>query len=232
MRKALPELQWKDVILRDLCDMIRSRLPLFEGKEHLALLGNELLVEQEELARHPLLPDQGENWLRNRIEPKWERLLGETEVWSSDRDRIRNLIEQLRKSLWIGTDEKYIRNVNVTPANLKEKWLRFAYTYITADNISVLGDMLQFLNDPVLDIPHKLEIKKTLRSLKALLEIIPQVEERANRIILSLRNGSLSADMEEDRFEAFNISMETSPLSLECEENPSAIPEPLNADWV
>jgi hypothetical protein len=232
MRKALPELQWKDVILRDLCDMILSRLPLFEGRDHLALLANELLVEQEELARHPLLPDQGENWLRNRIEPKWERLLGETEVWSSDRDRIRNLIERLRKSLWIGTDEKYIRDVSVTPDSLKEKWLRFAYTYITADNISVLGDMLQFLDDPVLDIPHKLEIKKTLRSLKALLEVIPQVEERANRIILSLRNGSLSEDMEVEQSETINIPMENSSINLECEENPSALPEPLNTDWV
>ena len=39
-------------------------------------------------------------------------------------------------------------------------------------------------------MPHKHEMKRVLKYLKVLVEALPEVEERANKIILSLRYGS------------------------------------------
>jgi hypothetical protein len=58
------------------------------------------------------------------------------------------------------------------------------------DKLSTLDQILRFLDHPQLQIPHKQQTRKILTSLKALVEMIPEVEEKTNRIISSLKNGS------------------------------------------
>jgi hypothetical protein len=54
----------------------------------------------------------------------------------------------------------------------------------------VLEEIIRFLDHPALEIPHRQQTRKILTSLKALVEMVPELEERANRIIYSLKNGS------------------------------------------
>ncbi len=76
------------------------------------------------------------------------------------------------------------------PADLRSAWPRLAYTDFKADNMAVLEEILHFLDHPALEMPHRQQTKKILTSLKALVEMIPELEERANRIIFSLKNGA------------------------------------------
>lgn len=230
LKSTFPGMPWKDVVIERLNELIRRNLPQLTGMDHLAALGKELLAEQEELARLPLLPDQGENWLKNKIEPKWQRLLTETHLWSKEGEEIARLFEQIKKSLWLGKDKSLAERVDVPP-DIREKWPRLAYSYITVDNLPILEEILQFLDDPRLSIPHKAQTSKVLRSLKALLEVLPQVEERANRIIFSLRDGSLSDELQMEPT-SVNLAVDAYPASPECSAGMDIYPEKPNNDWV
>jgi hypothetical protein len=88
-------------------------------------------------------------------------------------------------------DESLVHKVSHLPQELREKWPKLAYVDFNVEKADILTQILEFLEHPDLNIPHKVQSKKILTSLKALVEMIPEVEERANRIICSLKNGGL-----------------------------------------
>lgn len=187
--RAFPHVESKHDILNRLSEIIRTSLPGINGAPVLADFCQTLLTEQQELAGLSLMPGLGEKWINNKILPKWNRLLLESKAWDSWRDEIQSLLERLPKSLWVGTDQKLASEITHLPDALKIVWPRLAYTDFTADKVALLDEILEFLDHPDLCIPHKQQTKKILTALKALVEMIPEVEERANRIIRSLKNG-------------------------------------------
>ena len=197
MRKALPALDWKTDLLGTLGEELRSRLPLPEGAGKWTELAEKLLEEQEELANLPVMPEQGENWIKNKIKPKWETLFQAVDAWDARKTEVLDLLERLKKSLWVVRNPELVEAVPHLDRETKEAWVRLAYTDLTAENLSVLDEILRFLDNPALAIPYGYLVKKTLKSLKALGEILPEVEGTANEILLNLRNGS---SMESDPF--------------------------------
>lgn len=189
--KAYPDLRSKQSILARLNDLLRLQLPRLNGTHHLARLGEVLLAEQAEFTCLALMPYIGEKWLDNKIRPKWHRLLTETDAWNENRQEIEGLLEQLKQAVWMGLDSGLISSVKHLPDDLKALWPRLAYVDFTADRLPILEEIIEFLDHPALNIPHKQQTRKILTSLKALAEMIPEVEERANRIIMSLKNGSV-----------------------------------------
>ncbi len=192
LEKACPGIESKKMILARLNQMVRTGLPEVNGSARVLHLGDALLEAQEELANLSLMPQASEKWLENKICPKWQTLFVESDAWEQNRGEIQGLLENLHKAFWIGMDKKLADNLSHLPEDLKTTWLKLAYVDFSADKLSVLEEILQFLNHPALSIPHKQQTKKILTSLKALAEMIPEVEERANRIILSLKNGNSS----------------------------------------
>ncbi len=190
IRNALPALDSKAELLGMLGEILRSRLPLPQGAEKWSKLAEKMIREQEELARMPVLPAQGERWIENKIKPKWEMLLGAVDAWDAQKLEVLDLLARLKKSLWIGVNADLMENVSGIAHETKQTWARLAYTDLTVGNLSVLDEILDFLDDPAPVIPFSYSLKKTLKSLKALAEILPEVERRANEIILYLRNGS------------------------------------------
>jgi hypothetical protein len=190
LEKAFPDLENKKTIVAQLGRLINEKLPAMNGTGDLARLSKELLAAQNEMIAFSLMPQIGEKWIDNKIRPKWERLLGESPVWDSDKEEVERLLSRLEKSIWIGMDEELAMKVNHIPPDLRDQWHKLAYVDFTVDKSLVLQEILDFLEHPDLDIPHKQQTKKILTSLKALVEMIPEVEERANRIICSLKNGS------------------------------------------
>lgn len=188
--KAFPDLEWKVPILERLRQLIHLRLPTLNGTHEWRQLCAVLLAEQEELAVSPLLPTQGEQWLKHKIRPKWRRLLTAARVWDEDREEIQDLLRRLEVALHVGLNQDLARNVNHLPRDLCEQWIRLAYVYLSSENLFVLEEILEFLENPALPVPHKHQMKKTLKYLKVLVEALPEVEERANKIILSLRYGN------------------------------------------
>jgi hypothetical protein len=189
MEKAFPGCQGKRRILARLNELLLTRLPELNGTVRLVQLGKELLSEQQEMMALPLMPQVGEKWIDHKIRPKWHQLLLETTVWNPDREEVQHLLTDLAKAVWMGTDESLARQVRHLPEDLRTRWPKLAYVDFTVDKLVVLEEILDFLEHPQLIMPHKQQTKKILTSLKALAEMIPEVEERANRIIFSLKSG-------------------------------------------
>jgi len=191
MERAFPHLESKRSVLERLDGLVEKGLPDLNGSKSLGRAGRELVEEQREMGRRALIPQLGQKWIAHKIRPKWRRLLSETDVWDEDREEIQQTLSLLEKVIWRGMDQDLIAEMGHLPEDLRKSWSRFAYVDFTADKVSVLDEILEFLQHPALVMPHKHQTWKVLTSLKALVEIIPEVEERANRIIHSLKNGTV-----------------------------------------
>ncbi|MDY0040249.1 MAG: hypothetical protein RBS57_08045 [Desulforhabdus sp.] len=189
LQKAFPELESKQSILAQLSYLLTLLLPELNGGGKLGDLGRSLLTEQQEMASLSLMPALSEKWLDNKIRPKWQRLLMETQILNRHEAEIQKLLTSLAKAIWVGTDQNLAMKVEHLPPDLRLKWSQLAYTDFSVDKLGKLEEIISLLEHPALDIPHKQQTKKVLSSLKALVEMIPEVEERANRIIHSLKNG-------------------------------------------
>jgi hypothetical protein len=190
--KTFPELDWKRRILERLDEILRRRLPLLKGSPELISLAKTVAAEQEEIRRTSLLPAQAEVWLHNKILPKWHRLLGESGAWHEERVEIEGLLKRLGASLVLGADPGLAMKMTPLPEDLTRNWQRLAYTHFTAESLPALEDILELLEHPALPVPHKRQVARGIRALKVLIEVLPDVEERANRIIKFLRHGTLT----------------------------------------
>jgi hypothetical protein len=192
--KAFPELDSKKEIIARLNQLIEDRLPMANGTGMLGEIGRQLLASQQELAELSLMPHIGDKWVANKIIPKWNYLISEGgRAWADDKEEIERLLERLGRAMWIGMDETLASRMKHLPEDLRTKWPKLAYVDFTVDKLVVLEEVVALLNHPALDIPHKQQTKKIITSLKALVEMIPEVEERANRIIYSLKNGGVDS---------------------------------------
>jgi hypothetical protein len=187
---ACPDIENKGAILGKLNRLIESNLPVANGTTVLKQLCETLMAEQSELADLPLMPGLGEKWVDNKIRPKWHKLMVESDLWEPSREEILSLLGRLKDSMWLGTNKDLACRMEHLPDDLRSIWPKLAYVDFTVDKLMTLEKILEFLDHPDLKIPHKQQTKKILTSLKALVEMIPEVEERTNRIIHSLRNGS------------------------------------------
>lgn len=189
LAKAVDGLEDKPFILGRLNELLLSGLSGLDDDHELAKLGRKLKLEQEELAELPLHPDKSVQWLDHKIRAKWERLLSETGDWDDRESEIRTLLERLEKIFWIGTDLEMVERVTHLPADIREQWSRLAYVDFTVDKLPVLHDILMLLERPEITIPHKRQSQKILSFLQALVEVIPEVENRTNRVLSNFRDG-------------------------------------------
>lgn len=190
LRKAFPDLEWKEVLVERLSRLIRSKLPLSDAGGALTRQCEALLQAQEEFAAQSLLPGQEEAWLVNRIWPRWLKLMDDSPAWDGDKAEILRLLEQLKNSLAMGQDPALVEKMNHIPRELALEWVRLSYVDFTRDHLRILDEAMRFLEDPALPVAQKLQIRKSLQSLKVLVEVIPEMEEKANRMIQSLRYGN------------------------------------------
>jgi hypothetical protein len=190
LERTFPEIASKKMILTRLSEFIQSRMTLLNGSKESSEMARELLNEQQQLASMPLMPQIGEKWVKNRLLPKWCWLLSKDTFWDDDEKEIQQLLEQLEKAIWMGMDKSLADRMDHLPPDLRTAWPKLAYVDFKADNIQILEEILYFLNHPSLEIPHQQQTIKILTSLRALVEMIPELEERTNRIIYSLKNGS------------------------------------------
>jgi len=189
----LPDLDDKGSILSRLNQLIQMRLPQLNGSEDLVKISQELLKYQKQFASLSLLPQEAEKWINNKLLKRWSRLLAECQVWEDARGEILQHLDRLKRLIWNGLDKSMAGRIQNLPEDLKESWIRIAYSSFSGERLDLMDEILQFLEHPALDIPHKQQTKRVLKSLKAIVEIMPEMEERANRMIYSLRDGNGTA---------------------------------------
>ena len=175
--RSFPEMDNKRTILQRLNQLAREHHPELTATPKLADVCRILLSDQQELADLTLMPGLGEKWVNNKIRPKWRRLLMESNAWEERREEIQSLLERLQSVMWLGKNEAIAGRMEHLPEDLRAAWPKLAYTDFNVDNLVVLDHILKFLDHPDLQIPHKQQTKKVLTSLKALVEMIPEVEE-------------------------------------------------------
>ncbi len=192
LRRSYPERRWKQPILARMSEILRANEPILAGAPETANVFRALLSDHDELLTFSLLPNQADQWVRNKIRPKWERLFAASEALRAFKGEVEELLDALATALQLGTDRELAAGLTQLSPELREKWPEIAYMHFTPDKTEEVADIIRFLTHPNLPLPHKQQIAKVFRSFKALVEILPEVEERANKIILSLRFGGPS----------------------------------------
>jgi len=207
LRRVFPDLEWKEKILGRLNVLVsQHRSGLGENPEW-KKLAEALVKEQTELVALQLLPSQAEQWVRYKIRPKWKRLLVEYKGLGKDEEEIGQLLDRLGDSLWLGMNPQILRQAEQIPRDLRDRWPALVYSYYTAEKLPPLGEVLQWLEHPDLPVPHKLQIRKVLNCLKAMVEVVPEMEERTNRILLSLKSGGLQEAPTPEALDRYCYSM-------------------------
>lgn len=204
LREKLPGLEWKGEVLGKLSSTLSEKLPGVDLPAELSDLCQSLLYEQKELARLSLSPRQEQDWVQSKINPKWEKLLARTALW--DKDEINALLAKLHGALQTGMNLGPDRKVDGLPEELVEQWSKLAYIQITSGNLFQLDEIIRLVEHPALPVCHKEQILRVLKSLKALVFTIPEVEEKATRILQSLRYGTWAED--QFRFDAGMLDLD------------------------
>ncbi len=204
LQKHAPGLEWKGDILNLLSGLLKEKYPQLCSSGELLATGQRLLLEQKELASLSLSPDQEQQWVKNKIYPKWEKLLSETGFW--DRSEIGSMLARLSKALRTGIDFDFSVNINGCPPDLVGLWSKLAYLEITSGNLSQLDEVIGLVEHPALPVCHREQMLRVLKSLKALVHTIPEVEEKTAKILQSLRYGTWAEDL---------YSLEADPPGIE-----------------
>ncbi|MDR3566688.1 MAG: hypothetical protein P4L43_01535 [Syntrophobacteraceae bacterium] len=194
LQNHMPELEWKGPLLGELCALLGQRVPELQSSAELLTLAQKLQGEQHELATLYLSPFQDREWVKNKIYPKWEKLLLSTELW--DRAQIESLLDRLENSLATGMSYDPLSNIDGLPVELLLRWSRLAYVQITSGNLPQLEEVIRLVEEPALPVSHKEQMLKVLKSLRAIVYTIPEVEEKATSILQSLRFGNRAEEDE------------------------------------
>ncbi len=192
LQKYAPELEWKGPLLDELCDALSEKVPELRSYGDLFVVSQRLLIEQKELASLYLSPHQGREWVKNKIHPKWGKLLSETSLW--DQSVIQSLLDRLANALPTGMNYDFSKKMDGLPPGLLRQWSKLAYVQITSSNLFQLDEVIQLVEHPVLPVCHKEQMLRVLKSLRAIVHTIPEVEEKATRILQSLRFGTWAED--------------------------------------
>ena len=209
IREAVPDLEWKDAILGRLNLILRSRMAALDLSSGCQATARTLMADQEELASVSILPGQAEQWIRNKIQPKWRRLMSDCPLWEEERAEVESLLDRLFQAIRLGMNKDLIARLTDIPEEIREQWPRLVYSHFTGDQAPLLADLIRLLNHPEMKLHHKHQYAKAFRSFKALAEVVPEVEERANRIILSLRYGHPNEAQTAQILEALPITEES-----------------------
>ena len=98
----------------------------------------------------------------------------------------------------------FSEKIDGLPSELLGRWSKLAYVQITSGNLFQLDEVIQLVEQPMLPVCHKEQMLRVLKSLRALVHTIPEVEEKAAKILQSLRYGSWAEDEYRSRFSTFS----------------------------
>jgi hypothetical protein len=148
---------------------------------------------QKQLMESCLLPNQNEMWLRQKIRPLWLSILSRIDSTTTKKRQIEELLEGLRRSFHLGLDKRLIDKVEIIPQELKARWVDLAYREINGRTNGTIQQYIELLENIDLDLPRKRHSLKNFLYLRALVELIPEIEKRLNHRLELLKNSGQRA---------------------------------------
>ncbi len=192
--------QWEEKLLEDSKQKQLKREAIEELNNTLEKMGGSsdelkkrLADMQKRFLDMSLPPDMGERWVRMQIEEKWNRLLHDRKD-AKNKEYAREVkqgIEKLKKSLRIGKDPSLLSSYKKMPENLKKEWIDLIYKDVEYPDPEFLDRISRILEDKTLNLPYQEKSRKSLIRLKALLEIISELEHNINIILNQVLNGNM-----------------------------------------
>jgi len=149
----------------------------------------DLMTMQNRFLSIHLPPEQGEKWLRMQIEDRWNLLIREGSIDEKSVPFVRGLIEKLKKSLYLGMAPEVLASYNRIPQQVKADWVQLLYANSDTVDLHVVDRLVHALDSGYFDLPFKEKSIKSLTRLKAVAEIIGQMEEKTNVVLREVLNG-------------------------------------------
>ena len=182
-----PEQSWKNAILQQLEDILRNLEAEYSGQDVI----NDISVVsryQQELMESCLLPHQNETWLRQKIRPLWSSILSKTGLKPDMANRVEELLARLKQSFYMGLDKQLKDKIEGIPEELKDRWVDLAYREINGSNNGMIKQYIELLENIDFDLPRKSTSSRNLKCLKALVELVPDIEKKLNHQLEQLKN--------------------------------------------
>lgn len=188
--------QWEAVILGDtLPSSKKNRIlaNLDHAAKSLDLAFSEgaqaLIGAQSRFLHLSLPPRQEEAWVQTHIAERWESLFSAGCCGVEEKGRIRGWIDELRESLHAGMDPEVMKSYGEMSEGEKADWIELIYGTRESIDLDLLGRMLHTLETHTLGLAFQNKSKKSLMRLKALAEIIVQLEKSTNEVLRLVLNG-------------------------------------------
>ena len=140
------------------------------------------------LKLHPS-PEQGRNWLKMKIEDKWNNLIHDGKIDAKQAKVVYREIEALKKSLSLGENPELLSAYDHLPEDLKTEWVNLLYRDTDVFSLQRLNRLIDLLNDAHINLPHREKSRESLIRLKAVADIFGQLEEKTNVVLREVLNG-------------------------------------------
>ncbi|HOP48240.1 MAG TPA: hypothetical protein PK874_11310 [Desulfobacteraceae bacterium] len=196
--------QWEGILLhsdqrgmkRDAVKKLNSALRNISSLSD--ILGDDLLDIHDRFLGLSLPPEKGEKWICMQIEGRWNELLCNIALEEKQIKEIQLAIDQLKKSLYLGKDPKILASYEDMPDSLKKEWIELVYSDMDSIDFDHIDKLIEILENPLLHLPYQEKSRKSLKNLKALAEIMDDLEKNTNMVLRKVLNGS---DKRDDRKE-------------------------------
>ena len=198
--------QWEEM-LRDGCNLqgtkreyIERLVRILDSLENVdPKVREELQDAHKKFLEFSLPPERAENWVRAKIEKKWGALVGNSNGDEQLRRNVREALDGLRRSLYMGKDPELVESFHNVPEYLKREWVELIYTMPDQFDQIFLDRIIEILGNPELRLPHQDKSRKSLIHLKALAKIMGELEENTNVALRQVLNGSAAGYLRQVR---------------------------------
>ena len=107
---------------------------------------------------------------------------------------MKNSQEQLKRSLYLGKSPELLASFDHMPEDLKKEWVDLIYKDSEGIDFKNLDRIIRILGDLSLNLPFQEKSRKSLLHLKALSEIMDELENSTNVVLKQLLNGGYNGE--------------------------------------
>ena len=172
-----PEQPHKNKIVRQL-NLLLQNLDADLNKHSQGETLKQIEWYQNKLAEFSFLPEENEIWLQQKILPLWRSAVARLNSGPEMQKQIEKLLDGLKKSFYLGLDQKLFDKIDHIPNSLKSKWIRLAYNQKDWTKIDLLNEYIHLLEELNIDLPNKRKTLENLICLKNLALTIEDLEEK------------------------------------------------------